>query len=187
MKFYKITIASVAVFVLIVGGYFYFSGNDSSQDSPQPMLGLTNFNVLETNERKMPLGQREYKSSQFGFSLFYPDGMAVKEFGEGGGAGTITFEDAVNARGFQIFVVPHNGTQVSEERFLKDTPSGVRKESTDIFIDGATASAFYSTHAFLGETREVWFIHGGYLFEVTTPRSGEFLLTEILPTWQFTR
>ena len=71
-------------------------------------------------------------------------------------------------KGFQIFIVPYTGSQVTEARFKQDEPSGARTSFSDVTVDGAAGAAFDSTDVALGETREAWFIHGGYLFEVTT-------------------
>jgi hypothetical protein len=34
--------------------------------------------------------------------------------------------------------------------------------------------------------REIWFIHGGFLYEVTTYKQLDSWLTPIMQTWQFT-
>jgi hypothetical protein len=37
----------------------------------------------------------------------------------------------------------------------------------------------------MGDTREVWFIKGGFLYEVTTYKQLDTWLAQILQTWQF--
>ena len=135
--------------------------------------------------RVPPAGLSEYYSAQYRFSLFYPEKLEVKEYDEGGGASTITFQNVAAAQGFQIFVVPYHDPQVSEERFHTDVPSGVRKGVQNITIDGVAGASFYSTNLSLGETAEMWFIHGGYLFEVTTPKPLAGGLADIMQTWEF--
>lgn len=135
--------------------------------------------------REVPAGWREYRSEQYGFSLLYPDSLSVKEYDEGGGASTITFENVESLQGFQIFIVSFAGGQITEERFRQDIPSGVRKDLVDITVDGATGAAFYSEHDLLGETYEVWFIHDGYLYEATTLKPLEQSLQSVMQTWQF--
>lgn len=136
-------------------------------------------------ERFIPQGWREYRSTAYYFSLLYPAQLTVKEYTEGGNALTITFQDLKKGEGFQVFVTPYAEQQVSEERFKKDLPFGVRTDVTDVTIDGATAAAFYSQSATLGETREIWFIRGGFLFEVTTLKPLSTWLDAILRTWLF--
>lgn len=135
--------------------------------------------------RKPPEGMREYRSAAYRFSLFYPQELAVAERPEGGGAATVTFQNIEKAEGFQIFIVPYGEPQVSEKRFRQDVPSGVRESVTNIVVGGATGAAFYSTDAELGATREVWFVRGGFLYEVTTLKPLDAWLGEIIQTWRF--
>ncbi|MBI4114540.1 MAG: hypothetical protein HY445_01710 [Candidatus Niyogibacteria bacterium] len=176
----SIIVAVFIIFVFLAGVYFYLpeEGNENKEgsESNQP---------AEPILRNAPAGWLIYKNASYGFSLFYPEGLDVKEFDEGGGAGTITFEDAENALGFQIFIVPYAEAQVTEERFLKDNPSGVKENFEDITVDGAVGATFVSRQPFLGETREVWFIHDGYLFEVTILKPTESFLADVLSSWKF--
>ena len=98
---------------------------------------------------------------------------------------TVTFQHIATSEGFQIFIVPYGENKVSEARFKQDEPSGVRKGSRDITIDGVTANAFYSTNVMLGDTAEVWFINSGYLFEVTTPKPLASWLSQIMASLEF--
>src|SRR5262249_29872798 len=59
--------------------------------------------------------------------------------------------------GFQIYVAPIIGTKINEERFMMDEPS-----------DGAQALAFHGFDAVMGQTYEVLFIKGDFLYEVST-------------------
>ena len=141
--------------------------------------------AVSSPARTPPSGTKEYKSAAYHFSLFYPQELAVEERQEGGGATTITFQNVEKAEGFQIFIVPYAEAQVSAERFKRDVPSGVRESLTNIAVDGATAAAFYSANVALGATREVWFVHGGFLYEVTTLKPLDTWLDSIIQTWKF--
>ena len=59
------------------------------------------------------------------------------------------------------------------------------KDAQDITIDGTPAKSFFGYNDQMGDTREVWFIHGGYLYEVTTYKPLDTWLTPILQTWKF--
>ena len=121
--------------------------------------------------RVAPAGSREYRNAAYHYSIFYPEELTVGENDEGGGAMTITFQNEKEVRGFQIFIVPYAEPQVSEARFKQDIPSGVRTDFSNITVDGVVGASFNSTNAMLGETREVWFIRDGFLYEVTTLKS----------------
>lgn len=163
--------------VIILGGIGFLLYLYSSKNTPvtiySPSVGLVSEEY------------REYKNLLLHFSLIYPKDLKVKEYDDGTSASTITFEDAANEKSFQIFVVPYQGNQITEEQFKKDVPSGIMKEPVDIIIDGVQGTMFFSTNASLGDTREVWFIRGGFLYEVTTYANLDSWLAQILSTWRF--
>ncbi|MEK7531480.1 MAG: hypothetical protein AAB545_00920 [Patescibacteria group bacterium] len=182
----RIFIAGICFLVLASIGVFYFSSKKQSvpaPNTPAPASATTTPETVQT--RVVPDGWREYRNVTYHFSLFYPHELEVKEYPEEGNAFTITFQNVKEQKGFQIFVVPYQESQVSEERFKQDLPSGVRTNVSDVTIDGATGAAFYSTNAMFGETREIWFIRGGYLFEVTTLKPLTAWMEEILLSWKF--
>jgi hypothetical protein len=75
--------------------------------------------------------------------------------------------------------------QVSEQRFRLDNPSGVRNDLHNVTIAGATGASFCSTDPNLADTAELWFVHGGWLYEVTTLKSLDTWLSQIMATWEF--
>ena len=110
----------------------------------------------------------------------------VREYAEDEpGARTIVFEGPSQGEGFQIFVVPYDKSEITRERFLTDDPSGVMNEPGETVVDGTPAKTFFGYNDHMGNTREVWFIHGGFLYEVTTYKPLSAWLPEILQTWKF--
>jgi len=202
MKKLSVPIGVMLVLALAVGAYLALMRNTVSPKSPAFDLGpaasssaarpsgprdTTALPETLKPHRTPPAGQKEYYNETYRISLFYPDTLAVKEYDENGGAMTITFQnsDTQNAEGFQIFVLPYGESQITEERFRTDEPSGIRKDPTNVSIDGVPAVSFYSTNIGLGETAEIWFIQGGHLFEVTTVKPLAPWLSSIMGTWQF--
>lgn len=66
-----------------------------------------------------------------------------------------------------------------------DLPSGVMKEPTVIVLDGTQATMFWSTNSIMGDTREVWFIKNGFLYEVVTYKELDTWLGQIMRSWKF--
>jgi hypothetical protein len=132
--------------------------------------------------RQLLPGGKEYRNIDYHFSLKYPGDIPPQEWDEGGHALTVAFQKNAGEEGFQIYVAPINGTKIAEDRFLMDEPSGVRKDETKTSVDGTEALAF---HAAMGQTYEVWFIKGGFIYEVSTYKELEPGLNEILSTWRF--
>lgn len=131
-------------------------------------------------------GKRTYLNHLLGFVVQYPEELAAREYGDGN-TSTVTFEDEKGEKGFQVFVVPYDEPTVSDARLKMDLPSGVVKEAVTVLIDGVEATAFFSANLVMGETREVWFIKNGYLYEVSTYKELDSWLAEIMRTWRFTR
>ncbi len=176
------------VVVAALGAAYYIYTQGANTVQPQGAAAGTASAAeapLLKPHRVAPQGKKEYYNERYRFSFFYPSNLTAKEYDEGGGAMTFIFQDAEAAQGLQIFVVPYSAPQVSAERFKQDVPSGVRQGAQDVDIDGATATSFYSTNTALGETAEVWFIHDGYLFEVTTLKPLAPWFAQIMVTWWF--
>lgn len=199
MNKYK-TILSYTAVILILGFGVYkyftrpniseiFSGNQSADSifTNSGDVSVTGQNIISgvLPVRTPPAGFKEYKSEAYKFSLFYPNSLSVKEYKESGGAQTITFSDDKEENSFQIFVLPFKESQVTEKRFKMDIPSGVIKEPVDVMIDNTRATAFFSTNAVMGDTREVWFIKNGFLYEVTTYKELDNWLAGIMQSWKF--
>ena len=189
---WKYLAAGLCVLAVAAVGVFYFLSGTSSvvtegafPTATMTLAAAAAASPAPQEPRVAPAGSREYRSAAYHFSLFYPQELSVSEHPEGGGASTVTFQNVDEAKGFQIFIVPYGEPQVSEARFKKDEPSGVRTNFSNMTVDGAVGAAFDSTDVNLGETREVWFIRGGYLYEVTTLKPLDTWLDGIMQTWQF--
>lgn len=135
--------------------------------------------------RVPPAGWKEYRNAAYAISFFYPEELVMKEFKEIGSAMTVTFEDEAGGKEFQMFVVPYLRDDITPERFQMDVPSGVREKETDIEVAAARGKQFYSQDARLGETYEIWFIHNGFLYEVTTHKELDIWIKNILATLIF--
>jgi hypothetical protein len=123
--------------------------------------------------------------NHLGLVLFYPQALRVMTYDEGNNASTFTFTSADSTQEFQIFVVPYGERQVSPARFKLDEPSGVIQSPTAIMIDNSPATMFFGQNPVMGDTREVWFIKNGYLYEVTTDKELDSWLSQIMQSWQF--
>jgi hypothetical protein len=58
-------------------------------------------------------------------------------------------------------------------------------DPTDVTVDGARGIEFFSNAPRLNDTREVWFIHGGFLYEMTTYKELDTWLKPIMQSWQW--
>jgi hypothetical protein len=176
-------IVAISIVFIFIGAVFYFSDQKLEFNNTGTSEGSKDSSVIQS--RIPPKGMSLYSNSKYNFSIFYPEGLKINEYPDKTSAITITFQNTEEAKGFQIFIVPYSDSQISKKRFLADIPSGIRLGEKEIFIRGVPGVVFYSKDDFLGDTYEVWFIHKGYLYEVTTLKSDEVWLNSILNTWYF--
>jgi hypothetical protein len=173
-------ILALVVFTLL-GGWLYYAQPQEATKTEQVAI------VLPQPPEEIPKpaeGLLLYRRPILGFQIIYPDSLTRRTYSKGNTT-TITFQDDAADKGFQVFVVPYAGTTISQERLKMDLPSGVMKDPIQILIDGVTATAFISSDSVLGETREVWFIKDGLLYEVNTRKDLDGWLAEIMTTWKF--
>ena len=130
-------------------------------------------------------GMLAYKNAAFHFGLLFPDNLQATEYKEQDGAVTVSFQDTKTDQGFEVYVTPYADKQITPQRFKLDEPSGVMQTPTDIVVDGTRATMFFGNNTIMGDTREVWFIHGGFLYEVTTYKELDTWLGGIMRTWRF--
>jgi hypothetical protein len=183
-------IISVCFFVALIGGFFILKS--SSSGAPLDMSFATttapvvaSSTAAAKSSQNVPAGYMEYLSKDYGFSVSYPGDSPPQEFLDPGGKFTVLFQGAVGEPGFQIAVAPIEGTTITPERFNMDEPSGVKLEQRDTVIDGVPAITFFGFDAGVGRTREIWFIHNHFLYEVLTYKELDSELSEIMKTWRF--
>jgi len=190
-------VAALALAGVAAGIYLYMRAGpaqiaptSSGGASATSTLSVSTTTTTSDSAQSVPSGYSTYASIPYHFSLSYPNDLAVKEYDEGDGAQTITFQDVHSpeqASGFELFVTPYSGSQVTQDRFLGDEPSGVRNNVQSVSVDGASGAAFESLNATLGDTYEIWVIHGGFLYELTTLKALAPLLNTVAAAWKFSQ
>ncbi len=176
------------VAIVLLGAGIWFAVTHPLPHAPFKRVATTLPSAVTPSlpERTPPTGMKLYRSTLYHFSFFYPDTLTATEFKEKGTALTVTFESASDPKqSFQIFIVPYGLEQITPERFKQDDPSGVLNDQQQITLDGKQATVFFSTNPSLGDTREIWFINHGFLYEVTTYKELDSWLAQIMGTWKF--
>jgi hypothetical protein len=192
MKSYTGWMITVCFFTVLIGGFLVLKNSSSgtsldvslataSTSSPQATTDVSKVPPLQN----IPTGYKEYRNKQFGFSVYYPQEIPAREFVDRGPELTVAFSEGDGEPGFQIYVAPIDGTTITNERFLRDASSGIRKEQHDIQIAGVSGTTFVGFDARMGQTREIWFIHNHFLFEVLTYKELDGWLSDIMNTWRF--
>jgi hypothetical protein len=184
---------ALVVAAILYAGYFLLSQTNTASVSNIPSddaFATTNDSSSTlappvASKIAQPPNTKQYQSNAYHFSLFYPDNLTVTERPGAGGSMVLLFEDLASQHGFDIFIVPYAEPKITQERFAMDEPSGVMQDPQNVTIDGAPATEFFSTNQDMGASREIWFLHGGFLYEVTAPQSLDSWLLQTIQTWQF--
>jgi hypothetical protein len=126
-----------------------------------------------------------YSNTTYGFALDYPSDLAVDEYDEGDGARTIVFRKGQQDVGFQIFVTPLSGPPISKRDIQASDPKAQVPTIVAATVGTSVpAFTFLSTAPGMGPSRELWFSHGGYAFQVTTYPDRAVWVAVIFRTWR---
>lgn len=147
---------------------------------------------------------KNLKYPEYGFTFDYPSELKIKAFLENNGGETLIFKNPTGKerRGFQIFIVPFeeasstpnnaktlkNETILTPERIRQDLPSAIIEKPMEVLIGkdkNKQALIFFSEDPSIGKTREIWFIHKGNLFEISTYADLDAWIGPITETFKF--
>ena len=195
MKNIKIKIfAAIIVAVLAAAAVYYFKGEPANNYfSDLKQLGQKFSGSTAPAAESIEVEPR-YKNDQYGFSFGQPDGFNVSDFDEGDGkiilvknVGSSVSNNSNNyENGFQIFIAAFDEPgPITKERILKDIPDMIINGEQYIDIGGERALSFTSQDDLGGETREIWMVHGGYLYQIKGYKNFEEKMIEVLKTWKF--
>jgi len=188
------------IIIVIVALFFVFKKDEAPENDK---LGIADNNlagggsviiseVVETKIEKLDENSNTFYHPQYRFSMIYPSDMNNTNFVEGGGE-QILFQDSAGDKWFQFYITPWDeGDNLSVERIKQDLPDLVMKNTQSVILGpeqesgvGPRAVIFFGQEDGLGETREVWFVKNGRLYQITTYKRLDLFLAEILSTLTF--
>lgn len=187
----KQIIGIVILFLAVAGAFFLFGRNVDDELSFDKSTSI--FDSVVLGEEYLRFVHPEY-----GFSVEYPKEMDIEMFEESEGGRTIVFSEQStdlsipeNKKGFQIFISPfEEGSTLTLGRIREDLPDIVIEEPLEVIVGTETghdtpALIFWSEDPKIGKTREVWFVRGSYLYEITAFAHMDTLLAGMLSTLTF--
>lgn len=184
------------ILIFISAGFFAFKNKNTGQINFENNIdsGLENSNsmeVLEPDIKKVNESYNTYFHKKYNFSFDYPSKFKTSNFIEGDGE-QIQFQSD-NSDWFQVYITPWDeGNIITPERIRKDLPSIVIKEPQQVILGpkqkegvGLKALIFFSKENSIGDTREIWFVENGYLFQITTYKRLDSVVGGVLATLIF--
>lgn len=190
----RVWIAIIIIIVFAVGFIAWrFFGDSNREFFASRDVGIT-FELdqsPEAQERKDEIDQvvllpeNSYVHESPNFTFVVPEGHNVGTFEEGGGQ-SVVVQNTATGLGFQIFVSAFDEDiqTLTPERIKQDVPNIIMERPQQVSVQGNTGLAFVSQNPAFGKSREVWFVHSGYLYQMSTYVENEALLLKVLGTFR---
>ena len=149
--------------------------------------GVTGGSIVISND-----GGKIYEDTDYGFSFFYPENFSVGAFSDEEGTKTILVQNAEEGVGVQIFISAFDEDIVlNADRIKKELPDIAMSDVKNIVLGGLAskydvqAVSFKTGTAGADESREVWLVAKGNLYQISIPIQSEKLISDIITTWQW--
>lgn len=188
------------LFVILIGGLLWLNTRSSDKEVALPTWG-----EVEITAEDLDLGDDQVASvslaestdkysdwrsvnlEEYGASFLIPPDFTVGNFPDGEGE-VFVIQNAEKLQGFQVRIMPHDESgPLTAERIRQDLPSLEMRQVEEVLLEGQPAGvAFLSdSEVFGGNSREVWLVKDGRLFQISTYKSLEPLLLRVFSTWEF--
>ena len=158
-----------------------------------------------------PAGNKTFTHPGYGFSFNYPSDWNATSFTEGDGE-TVLVQKSVSVTppsqggekegvkppsqggekegvaGVQIYIslFDEQETVLTKERILQDIPDlKITNDKPIKFAGTLDALSFDSVNDAGLNTKEIWFVHNGFLYQISAITGSETILNKMIGTWKF--
>ncbi len=120
-----------------------------------------------------------YRHTKPTFSFHCPDACTPGSVHDDNG-------ETILLKNFQIYITPQDEEfVVTKARIAQDAPGTIVDSPKTVSVDGAQALVFKSKNLAGAATREVWFTHAGYLYQISGYPDAEQAISVVVSTWKF--
>jgi len=127
---------------------------------------------------------KNYAHAGYGFSFDYPADWNADLFKDDVGDVAVIQNSET---GILIYIYPFDEPgPISKERVLKDIPDMKIENGRQIKIaNSIDALSFDSDEREIGATKEIWFVRGKFLYQISAAEGSEETLNKMVETWRF--
>ena len=141
---------------------------------------------LTSESQKNPGSNSSYTHPLFGFTFSLPEKFSTGTFPEGEGEMLMVKLTGEQNRQTQIYVTDFSEQgPITAQRISKDLPDMAVEQPVDILVNGERAVAFVSTSGAGEKTREVWLVHAGHLYQISSTLQNEKMVSDMLSSWKW--
>lgn len=184
----KILLFSIAIVTIGAAAFWFFFLRGEQNDTTDQSI-----NILEDGT-EIPIDQPPvnaeglptYRDDAYGFTLSYPQGYTIGKFSQGEGD-TFVIQNTEGV-GMQLVVTPFDeNITLTAERIKQDLPDLPMRDiaQTKLPSEDISAVVFKSSGGGFGDSIELWFVYGGYLYQASTYLSQLTLLENVIGTLRF--
>jgi hypothetical protein len=131
------------------GALLFGAGKTTSAQAASPALAVAADQATSASSEipatPPPAGYLPYSNQQYHFAVYYPPNLQLHTYDEDGGGFTAAFQNPTTNVGFEVYVTPYSGTQITEQEFKLDEPSGVENGAAGSLGGTSTTSATATT------------------------------------------
>lgn len=175
---------------LAIGAFFMLRDGSTGQEAAVASATSAPRPSFQPEEEIRDLVYTEtYTHTNPSFSFRHPTDFRVASTREGAGE-LITVQNTSTGTGLQIYITPADPTvnTVTIEEIQRDLPDLVVRDVQEVLIGEGNGKgvAFLSDNPlFSGDSREVWFAWGGWLYQISTYTELDAFLQGLFGTWEF--
>jgi hypothetical protein len=174
----KLKSVIVGVFVLVVFVVVIYIFIKPKTDSPQTAQALAKQDSFDSAETL----SKTYSNETYGFSLPVPNDIKQTDLDDDNGETTLLqspdYEMQIKISAFDEDI------SLNLARIKKDIPDMQLENPQEIKTD-STASVTFISGEGNQKNREIWFVHGGYLYQILSPAVHDSITEEMMAKWKW--
>jgi len=182
---------NIIICFLIVGAgvfFWWFAKHKTINDTPV-YPALTFPETKPQSPESASILEQKYTNETFHFSFNYPEEFKITEKKDATGQTIIVTNPNDSREGFQIMITPFKDpvNTLTPDRIEADIPDLFITDVFNISIDSVAKGLMFESDNpdFDANSREIWFVYKGSLFQVSTYLKNDILIRNILGTWKF--
>lgn len=182
----KLPVIGIVVSGAIIAFLFLSRQNENNIESTPFWGWFGSRQTAVSDDTSENFGGKLYVSP-LGYSFRYPSEFKIGSFDEGEGY-VLLGQNEATKEWFQFFITEFDESEpLTVERIKKDLPNLMIENPVNIVIgqEKNISALLFSSKNQAGQTREVWFSSGGYLFQASTVDGGDGLIGPILDSFAF--
>ncbi len=184
----KITISAIIAAIVVIGIFLWMRAGENNHNGQGIVFDVSQESIA-TSTLRLTTDTKTYTDATHYFSFQYPKDFTIANVTDDVGE-SIVIRNVAQKVGFQVYIRAFDEalSAITPNRIEADIPNLKISSPQSVTVgQGIEGLAFISTDSSKVSLREVWFVRGGFLYQISAPIATEALLHDVLLTWKFTK